>query len=108
MFGKKQVDTIPKEPDFEIFVAYDSKTGIYDSPVFAANQHDIVRSTINMFKTSKPDQSKYVANPEDFQIFKVGSYCKKTGIINSTTPQHIANLHELATLAKRDLGIVST
>lgn len=115
MFNKKN----ERAPDLEVFTIYDSKVGAYDIPSFAINRHDLVRQVINMFKDPRQSNNKFLLNAEDYQIFKIGSYDKATGCLTTCNPEHIANVHELKTIAiqttefeksasRPDLGIVPT
>lgn len=96
MFGKKNNQT---EPDFEYFSLYDTKVEAYRPPVLAINQYDMLRQLDNMFKDPEHAKNQIVQNAEDFQLFKVGDFTKKTGTINSYPPVHVANLHEIRAAA---------
>lgn len=89
MFGKKTSDS----HDLELFVIYDSKPSTYRDPIVSPNQFEMVRAYENIIRTNPSDQ--LVTNAEDFAIFRVGTYIKKTGQIFLTDKEHIANLHEL-------------
>ncbi|QXP08604.1 MAG: nonstructural protein [Arizlama microvirus] len=92
MFGTEK----PKA-DLEFFTIYDSKVGVYREPVLAMNQFDVVRQFQNMFTDPSQNRNPYYLNPEDFQIFKIGDFCKKTAKINWHQPEHVVSLHELKT-----------
>ena len=101
------------DPELEAFTVFDSKAGIYREPIFAINRHDIMRgyeSTIRKY----PDDV-LVTNAEDFSLFKIGEYSKKTGQFVATHHEHIANLIDLRSAFMRSqtptsgpTGIVST
>jgi len=95
MFQKKQ----EKEPEFEYFSIYDSKVGHYRTPVLAINRLDVIRQIETLFKKEPGDQ--LCTNAEDFSVFKVGEYDKKTGVITSTPHEHIVNLHDVRSLVQR-------
>ena len=99
MFGKNK-----KSPDLEVFTIYDSKTSSYRQPTFAINQHDLVREVINMFKDPSQAKNQYLTNAEDFSIFKIGSYDKSTGKLETVDLEHVANMNDLRAMAQRDLG----
>lgn len=104
MFSKKN-----KQPaDLEVFVIYDSKVEAYENPHFAVNQHDLTRQVVNMFKDPAQGQNKYLLNAEDYAIFKIAEYSRKTGQLEAHPPQHVANMIDLRTVAKRDMGIALT
>lgn len=93
---------LTKKPqvDMEIFTIYDSKTSSYGNPVHAPNHFDLQRQLINMFKDPSQSQNTLMTNSEDFSIFRIGTYDKKTGRIEATNLEHIVNLHDLKALAK--------
>lgn len=97
MFGKSQQD-----PDLELYTVFDSKSGSYDIPAFSLNRHVLTRDVINMLKDPQQAKNKYLTNAEDFAIFKIGEFSKKTGKLESHNPEHIANMHELRMVAQRD------
>lgn len=91
MFPKK--DSVA--PDFEIFVLFDSKAAIYQRPIFGINRFDVVRELENLFTDPSQARNVIVTNSEDFQIFKIGDFSKKTAKINYHEPEHIVNVHEI-------------
>lgn len=101
MFGKSKQD-----PDLEVFTVYDSKSGVYDAPALSPNKNVLLRDVINMLRDPQQSKNKYLTNAEDFSIFKIGSYSKRTGLIEGHNPEHIANMHELRTMA--DPGALSS
>lgn len=96
MFGKKET-----LPDSEYFALYDAKTDSYNLPMLATNKFDMVRQVENLMKDPAQAQNTYVTNAEDFQLFKIGTYDKKTGTIKGHIPEHIANLHEIRASLKQ-------
>lgn len=101
MFGKNN----QPEPEFEYFTIFDSKTRSYREPILAINRHDLLRQVQNMFLDPKEQQKNplYI-NAEDFSIFKIGEFDKKSGVITSTKQEHIANLHEIRASVEKDVG----
>lgn len=114
MFGKNKESYEEYGADMDLFTIYDTKVGAYDIPSFAINKHDLIRQVINMFNDSKQSNNRFLLNAEDFQIFKIGSFYKKPGILKSHPPEHVANMHELRAVAiqnrpdQHQLGIVPT
>lgn len=98
MFGRKTEPV--RQSDFEMFTIFDSKTGSYEIPSFAINHHDMVRQVLNMFKDPAQRNNRFLVNAEDYSIFRVGNFCKKSGTLQSINPEHIANLHDLRALAQ--------
>lgn len=91
-----------KKSDVELFSIYDSKTGIYDLPSPAENQEDMIRAILNMFKSPEGRSHRYFLNAEDYALFKVGGFGKKSGELECHSPAHCANLHELRRLVEID------
>lgn len=102
MFTKKP------QVDLEMFVIFDSKTQSYGNPVTAPNHHDLQRQLINMFKDPSQSQNQLLLNAEDFSIFRIATFDKKTGILSSQNLEHIANVHDLRALAKPDGALFPT
>ena len=103
-FAKKN----SSQPDFELFTIYDSKTAIYDKPMFAKNKNDLVREFINFYQNPDHKQSKLVLNAEDFSLFKIGSYDSSHGVISTQNIEHVANMIDLRSIAQPSPGIVPT
>lgn len=94
MFAKKE-----KQADLEIFVIYDSKSESYGQPAFAQNKNVLMRELLNMFQDPSQAKNQLFTNSEDYSIFKVGSYDKKTGLMETHNLEHVANLHDLRSMA---------
>lgn len=95
MFGKKE------NPDLEYFIIQDTKVGVpFREPVLAINRFDILRQIESLFSKPGEETNPLVQNSEDFQLFKIGEYNKRTGVITPCHHEHIANLFELKTAAQ--------
>lgn len=113
MFGKNQ----KQEPaDLHFFNIFDTKVGCYQrEPMLAINDHDMLRQLDGLMRDPSQEKNQYVTNAEDFQLFQVGSYWKKTSTLQGCEPRHIANLHEIKAAARAQktgpsglMGIAST
>lgn len=100
MFGKKDHE----QPDFEYFTIFDSKVAAYRPPMLAINRHDMLRQLDGLFRDPNEQRNQLVTNAEDFSLFKIGSFSKKTGTIVGCNPEHIANLHDI----RAAVGITAT
>lgn len=100
MFGKTKQD-----PDYEWFSIYDSKIGLYRAPMLAINRHDILRQIDALFRDPEQQKAQLVQNAEDFSLFKIGEFDKKTGVIVATPHEHIANLHEIRTAVRNQMMV---
>jgi len=95
MFGKKE----QQDPDTLFITIFDTKAGNYRQPIQVENKYDAIRSYETLVRKNPDDQ--LVTNAEDFQIYLIGSYSKKTGTIESHQPEHFANLHEIKSAVLR-------
>lgn len=103
MFGKN--GTQPQLPDLEFFTVYDSKSKTYGEPFPAMNRDVVLRDFMNAFKNPEaPQNNRYYINAEDFSIFKVGSFEKRTGKLEGYNLEHVVNLHDLRAMAKPEPG----
>lgn len=104
MFGNNKT----QDPDGEFFTVYDSKSKSYSEPFPAPNSAVLMRDFVTAFKNPEaPQKNRYYQNAEDYSIFKAGSFNLKTGLINATNLEHVANMHDLRSMAQPP-GIVST
>lgn len=100
-----------EQVDLEIFAIYDSITNSYRNPIFAPNHLDLQRAFINQMKDQNQADNQFFTNAEDFSIFRIGTYDRKTGNIQLTNKERVAYMHELKALARPEVkpqGIVST
>lgn len=101
MFGNKKNEKTDL-PDLEYFTIFDTKTSSYREPILAINRHDLLRAIQNDFSDpAKAAKNQHYQNAEDFQIFKVGEYDKKSGTITGVHHEHIANMHDIKAVALR-------
>lgn len=98
MFSKKE--EIPA--DLEYFTIFDTKVGHYKTPMLVINKHEMFRELERFMRNPENKTDPLYTNAEDFQLFSVGNFTKKTGLINSWKPEHVANLHEIKSLVMRD------
>lgn len=93
MFGRNGKD---HQVDLELFTIFDSKTQCYDQPFFGVNSLDLIRQLGNMFNEPKQQaENKLFLNAEDYSVFRIGTFDKKTGVLKTEQPQHIVNFHDL-------------
>lgn len=109
MFGQKNNNE--KIKDFQVFTIFDTKAGFYRKPMIAENEFDIMREYQSMCLNPQLTDV-IVTNAEDFQVFRIGWFNKKEGLMVGNEPEHVFNLHELKYAALKakngPLGIVST
>lgn len=97
-----------RQTDLEIFAIYDSKTQSYGAPVTQTNHHALLRDLTNLCKDPNQANNQYVANAEDFSVFRIATYDKKQGILSAQNPEHIVNMHDIRAIASTSPGIVPT
>ena len=96
MFGKNK----EQSPDLELFVVFDSKSKSYDTPLLAQNKEVLLRDILNKFREPESaSQNKFFINAEDYSLFRIGSYTKHNGALQTQELEHIVNLHDLRALA---------
>lgn len=93
---KRNENQQPEIPaDMEFFVIYDSKVQAYREPILAVNKFDLLRQIDTLFRNPESQKNQLVMNAEDFSVFKIGDFTKKTGVIKTQDHEHICNLHEI-------------
>lgn len=99
MFKSKNQE---QEPDLEMFVIYDTKSNTYGNPTYEKNRHVLIRETLNMMKDPAQAKNPILLNAEDFSVFKIGNYYKKTGVLEAHQQEHVANMHDLRSMVQRE------
>ena len=100
MFGTKK----EKHVDQEVFAIYDSKAATYQQPIFATNSLIISREIEAMFTDPAQRNNFIVTNSEDFTLFKIGEYDRKTAAYTPITPEAIFGMHEIKAAALHKMG----
>lgn len=76
--------------------------------MFVKSTDDFLREFLNFMTDPAEQRSKIILNAEDYSVFKIGSYDKETGKIETLpTLEHVVNMHDLRAQAKQK-GIVPT
>jgi len=94
--------------DVEFFTIFDSKTKSYRDPMTAVNAEDMVRAVVNMMRDPNQAQNPLILNSEDYSLFRIGSFSRVNGVLETQNLEHIANFHDLRALAQPSPGIVAT
>lgn len=102
MFAKSKET---QEADFEYFTIFDTKVGAYRQPTLAANKFDILRELETLFRDPANQKAQLFQNAEDFQLFSIGNFRKKTGTIMSWQPEHVANLQDIKSAVMRKVEV---
>lgn len=92
MFGKKE-----STADLEVFSIYDTKVGAYGVPQFAPNALSLIREYESQFADMQQHKSMLATHSEDYVLFKIGEFTKRTGKIEACTPTSIIGFHEIRT-----------
>lgn len=87
------------QEDFCVFTIFDTKTSSYRMPIIVEDDASIIRALSNNMVNPAMEFDQYVQNAEDFQLFKIGSFDKKTGVLVAGSPVHVANLHDLKAMS---------
>lgn len=96
MFGNKN----NKHVDQEVFAIFDTKAGSYQQPLFAINKLTIIRELEALFKDPQQQNNFLVSNSEDFVLFKIGEYDRKTAEYTQTTKESITTLVEIKSMVE--------
>lgn len=84
-----------------MFAIFDSKANAYgQQPTFAMNKDVLLREILQLFRDPAQAKNQLLTNAEDFSIFRIGAYDRKTGQISPKNHEHVANLHDLRALCE--------
>lgn len=98
MFGKSRQQNVD-DVSYEVFTIFDSKAKAYEDPMFAPNHQVLIREIVNIFKGPNAFKNKFFMNAEDFSMFRIGTYSKRTGLVTPQNLEHVVNIHDLKALA---------
>lgn len=76
------------------YVIFDKKAAVYNKPFYLLNDEIALRSASDLLQDNNTDIARH---PEDFILFKIGTYDDTTAILKQTSsPETICNFHELS------------
>lgn len=76
-----------------IYTIFDSKAGFYNKPFYMVNDAVAMRSMGDMLQDPNTELAR---NPEDFTLFKLGTYDDQSASLDCFTEfEVVARLHEL-------------
>lgn len=75
----------------KIFVIKDVKVGVYQKPICAEHEQVIFR-TLTQIVNGPIENNLLASNPEDFQVFTLGTFDDKSGKIEVTEPEFVENV----------------
>lgn len=68
---------------------YDKKTGLFDPPMITRHVGEVIREIQLLYKNK---ETKFGKNPEDFDLYQIGTFNEETGEITMQTPHvHLAS-----------------
>lgn len=102
MFGKNN-----HQVDLELFTIFDSKVVNYREPILVPNKEVLMRELLNMFEDPGQEKNPLYRNAEDFTVFRIGTYDRKTGELRVTQRESVFQLHELKALADLKRPVVT-
>lgn len=91
MFGKKD----QQQADFHLYTVFDSKSGSYWEPMQSVSDETMIRQIQNLWRDPNQSMNSLVLNSEDYSLFRIGSFSKKTGHVVGFNHEHVANIHDL-------------
>ena len=71
-----------------LFAVFDRCSGVYDGPIPGRADAEMVRNFVHMCGNK---ESKISQSPEDFTLFKVGSWNDGTGELEDMVPEKLIN-----------------
>ena len=66
-----------------MLAVYDKKTGLYDNPFIVRHNGEAIRGFDHL---RKDVNTKFGKNPEDFDLYQIGTYDAQTGNVELITP----------------------
>jgi hypothetical protein len=82
---------------YEIYAIRDTKANAYLKPLFVPNEAMVTRSIKNILDDPDHDLAK---NPEDYQLYHLGTYDDVLGTINGVPAVHVLNVIQLGEKSK--------
>nr|QXN72800.1 MAG: nonstructural protein [Microvirus sp.] len=76
----------------QIYALRDIRTDAYMRPIFLQNQSVLERS---LYDALSDENSLLSSHPEDYQVYKLGSFDEQTGKISPIAPEHLFNVINL-------------
>lgn len=74
---------------YPIVSVFDKKTALYDSPILTQHVGTAIREWDHL---RKDPQTKFGKNPEDFDLFQIGTFDPSMGTVeNIIPPTHLAS-----------------
>lgn len=64
-----------------VFSIFDNLSGIYSTPMFFRNESEAERFFSNL--VNNKNESLVYTNPEDYSLYKLGTFDERTGVLNS-------------------------
>lgn len=84
----------------EIFAMYDRATQAYMQPVYSQSKGEIIRSLSDLIMNN---EHAFAKHPEDYTLFKIGTYEEQSGEIVPIAPEKVIGMWELKTEPVADL-----
>lgn len=79
----------------KVFSIYDSKTEVFDFPIYGKTTNEIIRELSRVVNTEN-DRNKFYLYPQDFTLFELGTFDDSDGKFDSlSTPHSLLLLHDL-------------
>lgn len=83
----------------QMYVIYDQKAETYNKPFFLVNDQLALRTMRDLVQNPDVDISKY---PEDFILFKCGSYDDQGCVFETYPPKVLVKAHELKAIIQNE------
>lgn len=78
-----------------MYSIFDSRSGIYNSPFVAFSDGDASRAVI---RQARNPESQIAQFPEDYVLYRIGSFDERTGLLTQVTPETVARISTLVAI----------
>lgn len=82
-----------------IYTILDTKSKGYGLPFYAKNDATVIRTIKNSMISQ---QSEYSMNPEDFILFKIGTYDQDSGVLEVTPHETVSKLIDISMMVEKN------
>lgn len=74
---------------YNLYAIHDAVAGYFMNPFVARNDAEAERILRNAVVDDSNPNNQFAHNPQDFSMFRVGTFCSETGKVTETTPDKL-------------------
>lgn len=79
----------------QIYTLKDRLMNVFLTPFYSRGNVDATRQMTQSLKDPQLQQTPFVQNAKDYDLYHVGNFDDETAILTATTPELLANLGDL-------------